>query len=196
MSNATLAFYKGEGLAFNRIIRWWTKSIYSHTELVIEGQSYSASERKGEKGARVKLIAFNPEHWDFVDGVYYVTSTIRDMDLESAKTLARREVNHWYERDFFMFEEEYPSIERETWSKQESEARGFAADNSFPTPFIDSLAASRGVDKEILVSKILEKANQWVVFSATASGKRQRLFDSIDAATDVHTLAAVSWFEG
>jgi hypothetical protein len=67
MAIATLAFYKGKGLFGDKLIRWWTKSDYSHTELVINGQSYSASERKGEKGARVKSIVFNPDHWDFVE---------------------------------------------------------------------------------------------------------------------------------
>ena len=30
-----VAFYKGKGNWINKIIRWWTKSNYSHAELVL-----------------------------------------------------------------------------------------------------------------------------------------------------------------
>ena len=30
-----IAFYKGKGKLHNKIIRWWTKSKYSHAELVL-----------------------------------------------------------------------------------------------------------------------------------------------------------------
>ena len=31
----TIAFYKGEGDILNKIVRWWTKSQYSHAELIL-----------------------------------------------------------------------------------------------------------------------------------------------------------------
>jgi len=61
-----LAMYKGKGHFNNAIIRWWTKSIYSHCELVLDGDiGYSSSMRDG--GVRGKSIDFNPEHWDFIE---------------------------------------------------------------------------------------------------------------------------------
>ena len=30
-----VAFYKGTGDLFNKIVRWWTKSPYSHAELIL-----------------------------------------------------------------------------------------------------------------------------------------------------------------
>lgn len=59
-----LALYKGKGQVGNTLIRWWTRSIYSHCELVIDGISYSSSLMDG--GVRAKRIDHNPEHWDFV----------------------------------------------------------------------------------------------------------------------------------
>ena len=59
-----LALYKGKGTVGNAIIRWWTKSAYSHCELVIGDVSYSSSLRDG--GVRAKRIEFDPAHWDFV----------------------------------------------------------------------------------------------------------------------------------
>lgn len=63
------AFYKGTrpGLAglYNRLVRWWTRSPYSHVELVFStGHAASASFEDG--GVRFKVIDFDPARWDFV----------------------------------------------------------------------------------------------------------------------------------
>ena len=60
-----LAFYKGEGDIFDKLIRLWTRSPYSHVEMVFGDLWYSSSPRDG--GVRLKLIDPSPEHWDFVD---------------------------------------------------------------------------------------------------------------------------------
>lgn len=65
-----IAFYRGTrpGLAgiYNRLVAWWTKSPYSHVELVLStGRSWSASFEDG--GVRSKLIDFDPKKWDLVD---------------------------------------------------------------------------------------------------------------------------------
>lgn len=65
-----IAFYKGTrpGLAgiYNRLVAWWTKSPYSHVELVLAtGRSWSASFEDG--GVRSKLIDFDPKKWDLIE---------------------------------------------------------------------------------------------------------------------------------
>ncbi len=69
-----LAFYKGKGTWIDRIIRWWTQSIYSHVELVClhkDGLSIglvSSSPRDG--GVRYKVIPksyFKADNWTLVD---------------------------------------------------------------------------------------------------------------------------------
>ena len=62
---AQLALYKGKGLIGNAAIRWWTNSIYSHCELVVDGVCYSSSLMDG--GVRSKQIDLKPEHWDLID---------------------------------------------------------------------------------------------------------------------------------
>ena len=58
-----LAAYKGKGKLFNRLIRLWTRSRYSHCELVMpDGRWLSASAMDG--GVREKYIELNLEHWD------------------------------------------------------------------------------------------------------------------------------------
>ena len=60
-----LALYKGKGTLFNRLIRLWTRSIYSHCELVMpDGRWLSASAM--DDGVRGKRIELNREHWDLI----------------------------------------------------------------------------------------------------------------------------------
>ena len=47
------------------LIRWWTKSPYSHCELIVGDLWYSSSLRDG--GVRVMRIDPDPDHWDFVE---------------------------------------------------------------------------------------------------------------------------------
>lgn len=70
MNNLRVAFYKGThpGLpgVYNRLVRWWTRSLYSHAELVFAcGHAASSSAMDG--GVRFKVIEFDPALWDFVD---------------------------------------------------------------------------------------------------------------------------------
>jgi hypothetical protein len=60
-----LAFYKGKGKLLNKIIRWRTKSKYSHVELeVLPGICWSSSWRDG--GVRFKNIDLENANWDCV----------------------------------------------------------------------------------------------------------------------------------
>ncbi|WP_177408658.1 hypothetical protein [Pseudomonas sp. M30-35] len=60
-----LALYKSKGTLFNRLIRLWTRSAYSHCELVMpDGRWLSASAMDG--GVRAKRIDFNPDHWHMI----------------------------------------------------------------------------------------------------------------------------------
>jgi hypothetical protein len=64
------AFYKGTrpGMAglYSHGVRFWTRSPYSHCELVFsDGWAASASFIDG--GVRFKQIAFDPDNWDFIE---------------------------------------------------------------------------------------------------------------------------------
>tara|TARA_Y100000310_G_scaffold70027_1_gene65558 strand:- start:1324 stop:1845 length:522 start_codon:yes stop_codon:yes gene_type:complete len=63
-----IAFYKGEGNCLNGIVRWWTKSTYSHAEIVLpDGKTWLGISPflKSKVDSRIKLI-FNYAEWDFV----------------------------------------------------------------------------------------------------------------------------------
>lgn len=67
----SLALYKGKGQIGNAAIRWWTASIYSHCELVVDGWCYSSSVM--DKGVRRKRVGPGSDeislaaHWDLLE---------------------------------------------------------------------------------------------------------------------------------
>ena len=63
-----VAFYKGKGNYLNGIVRWWTKSVYSHAELVLpDGITWMGISPflKSKVDSRKKLI-INYTDWDFI----------------------------------------------------------------------------------------------------------------------------------
>lgn len=60
-----LALYKGKGTIDNALIRAWTRSPYSHCELVVDGIWYSSSLWDG--GVRAKRIEYREDHWDLIE---------------------------------------------------------------------------------------------------------------------------------
>lgn len=65
MANVTLALYKGPGIfPGSHLIRFWTKSRYSHCELVVGEQCFSSSLMDG--GVRQKVIDLTSDKWDLI----------------------------------------------------------------------------------------------------------------------------------
>jgi hypothetical protein len=61
----SLALYKGNGNYIDSIVRVWTKSPYSHCELVVDGKCFSSSPQDG--GVRDKLINLQSGGWDLIE---------------------------------------------------------------------------------------------------------------------------------
>ena len=60
-----IAFYRGQGMIGNALIRFWTRSPYSHCELIVGDKWMSSSLMDG--GVRAKTIIKDPAHWDVID---------------------------------------------------------------------------------------------------------------------------------
>jgi len=67
--NIKIAFFKGNGTWQNKIIRWWTKSPYSHAELVLpDGKTWiGISPFLTSRVASRDNSCYNKENWDFID---------------------------------------------------------------------------------------------------------------------------------
>jgi hypothetical protein len=65
-----VAFYKGRSRLFDRLVQWWTRSPYSHCEIVLAtdamGKSLCASSSFLDGGVRYKYIKLYPHKWDIL----------------------------------------------------------------------------------------------------------------------------------
>ncbi|WP_288358453.1 hypothetical protein [uncultured Pseudomonas sp.] len=73
-----LALYKAAGDTYDRLIRAWTHSPYSHCELVLpDGRFVTSSPRDG--GVRAKVIDQDPVVWDFLPLPWIQTAHVEQL---------------------------------------------------------------------------------------------------------------------
>ena len=111
--------------------------------------------------------------------------------LEEAKAEKLSEINSKADQALDNILATYPSSEVLSWDKQEQEARNWLLDDSTPTPLLDGIAASRGIDKALLVQKVIEKADAFAALSGAIFGKRQMLEDQCLVADTVEQVVAI-----
>lgn len=87
----------------------------------------------------------------------------------------------------------FPQLERESWSKQEAEARAYTADNTVTTPMLTALAQARGITVAILASAVIAKADRFAGASGALIGKRQAAEDALASATTQAAIKAVTF---
>lgn len=90
-----------------------------------------------------------------------------------------REIRTEAEKALSLIKSKYSESEVLSWPKQEKEAIGWIADNSFPTPFLDRIALYREVDKADLISWVLESAEYADLHSSKVFGLRQKFTDQV-----------------
>lgn len=73
MSHNTVrvACYRGPGLLYDRVVKWWTKSEFSHTELLLgdadaHGFYEAGSASFRDRGVRTKLIKPSAAKWELI----------------------------------------------------------------------------------------------------------------------------------
>ena len=64
-----VAFYKGDGNVLNKIVRKWTKSVYSHAELILNDEKtwISITPFLKSKIYSKENPEYNKNEWDFLD---------------------------------------------------------------------------------------------------------------------------------
>ncbi len=111
-------------------------------------------------------------------------------DLKSAQIAL---VDRGFEAASAALVEGYPPAERLTWPTQQAEALAWQANSTAPTPFLDGIAASRGITPEDMRQKTLENVLLFMGASQQLVGQRQKLKDQITAATTVEEVQAIVW---
>lgn len=113
--------------------------------------------------------------------------------LEEAQTAQLAQINADFEAAAQALTAGYPQGERLTWPVQQSEALAWAADNNAPTPYLDGLAAARGITPAEMRQLTLDQVNAFMAASQQLVGTRQRLRDEINAAETVADVLLVVW---
>ncbi|KVX06247.1 hypothetical protein ACVTTK_07755 [Alcaligenes nematophilus] len=115
--------------------------------------------------------------------------------LSDLRELQLALVNAGFEKAAVALTTGYPEAERLTWPVQQAEALAWAADQTAPTPYLDGLAAARGIAVEDMRQKTLDQAQLFLQASQQLVGTRQRLRDQIYAAKTAKAVKAVVWPE-
>lgn len=123
---------------------------------------------------------------DLLDGKAIETIVTEPIPIAVLKAREIAKVYDEYESAMDALKNGYTNSERETWRKQEEEARAYVANNLSPTPFINGLLAA-GVTGDVptISDKIIAKADALVVAAATPTGVKQRKEDALNAIDDI-----------
>jgi hypothetical protein len=100
-------------------------------------------------------------------------------EQEEAKLTTLSKANAEYEEQVKALTVGIPESEKLTWTKQEQEARAYLLDNTVATPLLDGIVVNRGVDKDYLVTKVIEKADMYAMAVGTLTGLRQKAEDGL-----------------
>ncbi len=119
----------------------------------------------------------------------------KTLTLEDAKADKLAEINEQYETLAKQAQVDVPDSEMLTWDIQKSEAEAYQQDSSSPTPFIDTLALGRNMDKVELIEKILAKAVQYQQFIGLITGIRQQAEDMLKQADNTSDLLSISFMD-
>lgn len=113
--------------------------------------------------------------------------------FEQAKETKLSGINAAFSADYQALTDGYPEGERLTWPTQQAEALAWGDDPSAPTPYLDGLAAARGITPEDMRQKTLHQTLLFMQASQHLVGKRQRLRDLVHEAQTHEDLEAIHW---
>jgi hypothetical protein len=89
-----------------------------------------------------------------------ITPEIVTKILTVMKAFATEAIECEYERRYLAMRGA-SDFEADTWTIQRTEAEDYTANSNAPTPFLDTLATRRGIDKSVLIASVLENAQSY-----------------------------------
>lgn len=130
-----------------------------------------------------KIPVFNFTNWVNVPLSYY------EPTLDKLKSDKIAQLRLDFNNKIEGVKSDNAAYEIDTWTTQNAEWTSYVQNVNNPTPYVDALAAARGIDKATLMTKIGLK----VVGIATLQGTQHGIEDQIKAAADKETLNAITW---
>lgn len=87
----------------------------------------------------------------------------------------------------------YPLTEQMTWPTQQAEALAWSKDPAAPTPYLDGIAAVRGIAPDEMRTRTLENLKAFLAGSQLLVGQRQRLRDEVLLAQTHEEVKNICW---
>lgn len=103
--------------------------------------------------------------------------------LDELKAAKLKELNDYCQSLANSLTAGYPDFEKLTWEDQRRECKAWQADNTSPTPYIDTLAVQRGIDRVDYLNRTIAKVDAFTNAAQKLVGQRQRYEDQIKIAT-------------
>jgi hypothetical protein len=122
-----------------------------------------------------------------------VTPQPAELTLDDYKAAQQEKLNTDFSAAATALTAGYPEAERLTWPIQQSEIMAWGADNTAPTPYLDGIAAARGIDPAEMRAITLTQVQLFQAASQQLVGKRQKLRDMIQAASTIEDVFLVTW---
>lgn len=149
-----------------------------------------------DDGARISTFSgaeFPNTNQDYLDYVAWLgegntpaNPPLDQIDLFKAQMHAV--VNTEYKNRMKAISDLYAQVERESWPIQLAEARAIVANPEATAVWIDTVAGIRGITRQELATRILDKDAQYRMLHGTLTGLKQRAEDAIDAAETYEAL--------
>ncbi len=129
-----------------------------------------------------------------VNGALELDTTFISARLFSEAIPAKiAEIDAAYNAAIAVISASYPETERNSWAKQEAEARAWTANNTAATPLLSAIATARGSTLADIAARVITNADAYAVYAGGVIGKRQAKMISIAAATTLTELEAITW---
>lgn len=158
-----------------------TSPTVPYPSLEVSYDVYDGAVRQQNKGKIVYVVSGRLE---FRDTIYNT--------LDLAKRSKLNEINLKADEALSKVTSIYPTMEIVSWYKQEIEAVNYRRDPTYPTSMTDAIALFRGIDKEVLVDRIIEKAQLFARISGATFGRRQGLEDTLQKAKTVDEVKDIT----
>lgn len=111
--------------------------------------------------------------------------------LEELRAIKKKELFKAADQALKNLVSNYPEVERQSWPKQEQEARAYLEDSSASTPFLNILANERGETLSDVANLVVAKADALYLASGLIIGQRKALEQELEAASENFELSNI-----
>lgn len=163
------------------MVRYYTYDTnYRYTGFVDSDITVSSATLVAPASTDHQIWNVDTQVWDLPTG--------SGLTLDELKGISIKLIQDYYDDLVDQIHGTEARFEVESYRTQELEWRAYLADNSASTPYCDQLAASRGITKSELMTKIGNK----IISFATLQGQLHNYEDAVKACTTTAELEALS----